>query len=306
MAEEQNRNQIIRKDARGCFVESLDDYFHMGKAHLLFAAYDMNRPPGQRQTDSINIFIGVGELQEICRKLSSGELRWLMDQKRNANDQTPLMEWLGGTSAEKLARLGRARQDGMSLSRTAKLLCGNRTDFLFVAASGPGEQSQKGLIVPRFGKNPENHVTVSLAWDALSELFLLTREHYQAWLSARYFASMSGQQAQQDGGQARGGYQADGNQYQQPYQSDGNQYQQPYQAGGNQYQADGTQYQGGYQTGTPQDQGAYQTDGAQYQAPPAGNTVQYPGGQGYQTGQPADAYQGNNLFQYPEQYRQAG
>ena len=256
-----------------------------------------------------------------------------------------LMEWLGGTSAEKLARLGRARQDGMSLSRTAKLLCGNRTDFLFVAASGPGEQSQKGLIVPRFGKNPENHVTVSLAWDALSELFLLTREHYQAWLSARYFASMSGQQAQQDGGQYQGGYQGDGNQHQQPYQAGGAQYQQPYQAGGNQYQADGTQYQGGYQTGTPQDayqggyqtgtpqdayqggyqtgtpqdayqggyqtgtpqdQGAYQTDGAQYQAPPAGNTVQYPGGQGYQTGQPADAYQGNNLFQYPEQYRQAG
>ena len=71
MAEEYNNNQIIRKDAKGCFVESLNDFFEVGKMHLAFASYDVNLPAGQRQTNNIHIFIGVDELQEICRKLGS-------------------------------------------------------------------------------------------------------------------------------------------------------------------------------------------------------------------------------------------
>ena len=43
MTEEYNKNQIIRKDARGCFVESLCDYFGAGKMHLVFAAYEIGR-----------------------------------------------------------------------------------------------------------------------------------------------------------------------------------------------------------------------------------------------------------------------
>ena len=72
MTEEYTKNQIIRKDARGCFVKSLCDYFGAGKMHLVFAAYDVNLPSGQRQTNNIHIFIGVDELQEICRKISCG------------------------------------------------------------------------------------------------------------------------------------------------------------------------------------------------------------------------------------------
>ncbi len=44
MNDERNRDQIVRKDARGCFVESLSDAFGIGKAHFAFAAYDMKRP----------------------------------------------------------------------------------------------------------------------------------------------------------------------------------------------------------------------------------------------------------------------
>ena len=63
---------------------------------------------------------------------------------------------------------------------------GNRSDFLLVADSGPGERDAKGLIVPRFGKKPENHVTLSMTMESFCELLLLTRAHYQAWLSAGY------------------------------------------------------------------------------------------------------------------------
>ena len=195
MSDDRNQFQIIRKDARNCFVESLSDSFSIGKVHLAFASYDLSRPAGQRQTDSVHIYLDVAELLELCRKMTCGELRWMLQEKRKSNDSSPIQQWLGGTSAAKLTKLGRPRPDGKCLSRTAKLLCGKKTDFLFVADSGPGEQDTKGLIVPRFGNNPENHVSVSMTWEALSELLFLTKTHYEAWLSAWY-----GQRIQNESG----------------------------------------------------------------------------------------------------------
>lgn len=183
---DRNQHQITRIDARNCFVESLSDSFGIGKVHLTFCTYDKNRPEGQRMTNNIQIYIDIADWLELCRKLSSGELRWLLQQKAKNNDSSPIKEWLGGTSAEKLAQYGNPRPDGKSLSRTAQLLRGQKTEFLFSASSGPGEKNKTGLIVPRFGTNPENHVAVGLSWDSMSELLLLTKAHYEAWLSAWY------------------------------------------------------------------------------------------------------------------------
>ena len=52
--------------------------------------------------------------------------------------------------------------------------------------SGPGEQTKTGLIVPKFGNKPENHVAVSMTFETLSELMLLTKVHYMAWRTAWY------------------------------------------------------------------------------------------------------------------------
>ena len=41
MNDDRNRSQIIRIDARNCFVESLNDAFEIGKAHFTFASYDL-------------------------------------------------------------------------------------------------------------------------------------------------------------------------------------------------------------------------------------------------------------------------
>ena len=186
MQEDRNQYQIIRKDARNCFVESLSDAFEKGKAHMAFAAYDLSRPTGQRQTSCVHIYISIPEWLELCRKLTSGELRYAWQNRKKAGDGKPIQEWLGGTSAEKLRQYGKPRPDGKSLSRVAKLLAGQKSDFLFVADSGPGDRDAKGLIVPRFGKNPENHVSVSMTWDTLAELLLMTKVHYEAWLAAWY------------------------------------------------------------------------------------------------------------------------
>lgn len=190
MSNKSNQYQIDRKDARGCFVESLSDFFAYGKVHLNFISYDTSRPSGERITNFVNIYIEIDRFLEFCRKLESGELRYIIQQKKSTGDNKPIDEWLGGISAKKLAADGNARSDGMSLSRVAKLLCGSKSDFLFVADSGAGEQNKQGLIVPRFGNKPENHVAVSMTWNSLSELCLLTKEHYNSWLSSWYLFKM--------------------------------------------------------------------------------------------------------------------
>ena len=65
-------------------------------------------------------------------------------------------------------------------------MAGSKSDFLLVADSGPGQTNEKGLIGPRFGNKPENHVAISMTFESLCELLQVTKIHYQAWLSAVY------------------------------------------------------------------------------------------------------------------------
>ena len=184
--EDMNRYQIIRKDAKGCFVETKSDCFCYGKVHLEFSQYDATRPAGQRQTNHVHIYIDVPEFLHLAYEALSGALHLRARQQKDKNDPKPLFEHLGGTSAEKLRQFGKTRPDGKSLSRIVKLIWGQKVDYLFVADSGPGEADAKGLIVPRFGKTPENHVSVGLNWRNLNELLMMTQVHYGAWLAAQY------------------------------------------------------------------------------------------------------------------------
>jgi len=183
---EENVHQITRKDAKNCFVESLNDAFQIGKIHLNFATYDLTKPVGSRQTNNVSIYIPVEEFLELCRKLNSGQLGFILSKRKENKDGKPIYQTLGGTSAKRLKALGKARKDGKSLSRVASIVAGQKCDFLFVADSGPGEENEKGLIVPKFGSKPENHVAVSMTFESLSELLLITQVHYQAWLTSTY------------------------------------------------------------------------------------------------------------------------
>ena len=123
MSEERNNNQqIIRKDAKGCFVEVLNDSFEIGRVHMFFATYDVNKPEGKRQTNSVAIYLPISEVIELCRHASCGELRYLMNEAKKNKSYEPLYQSLGGTSAKKLKRQNKARADGKSLSRTLKIV----------------------------------------------------------------------------------------------------------------------------------------------------------------------------------------
>lgn len=207
---DRNQYQIIRKDARNCFVEAKSDSFPIGKIHLEFATYDASRPVGQRQTNHVNIYIDVAEFMSLAHFILYGNCHAMMrtykeamieiERYKKANgDQLsqelknkqdvinrPLFQSLGGTSAERLAQYGRPRKDGKSLSRNVKLYVGSKADYLLCAESGAGETDAKGLIVPKYGNKPEQRVSVSLSLAHLNEIMLITPEHYRAWLSLWY------------------------------------------------------------------------------------------------------------------------
>jgi hypothetical protein len=204
-SEDLNRFQIIRKDARGCFVETKSDSFQHGKIHLEFASYDINKPQGQRQTAHVNIYIDAAEFLCLAFEAITGALHQRAAAQKSQKNTKPLYEHLGGTSAARLARLGKPRADGKSVSRVVKLISGERADYLFIADSGPGEADAKGLIVPRFGTSPENHVSVGLSWRALNELLIMTKVHFEAWLASEYLGRpIIGKQDGISGGKVNG------------------------------------------------------------------------------------------------------
>ena len=127
---------------------------------------------------------------ELHRKLICGQLNFILNQKKKNEDSKPIFQTLGGTSAKRLKEIKKSRSDGKSVSRVASIIVGNKSDFIFIADSGPGEENEKGLIVPKFGNKPENHVAVSMTFDALSELILVTQAHYQAWLCSMYVSKI--------------------------------------------------------------------------------------------------------------------
>lgn len=84
MAENRNQNQIIRKDARNCFVESLSDAFEIGRIHLAFATYDLSKPAGQRQTNNIHIYIAWMNFWSFAARLPVGNFGICCRTKRRA------------------------------------------------------------------------------------------------------------------------------------------------------------------------------------------------------------------------------
>ncbi|MFR9535079.1 MAG: hypothetical protein SNG49_09705 [Rikenellaceae bacterium] len=189
--DERNQFQIARQDGRNCFVESKSDCFEIGKAHLEFAQYDTSRPEGQRFTNHVHIYMDMAEFLHLAHTILNDSMHIRMKSQKEAMAQgrgqtAPLFQSLGGVSAEVLARRGKARPDGMSLSRSVQLFVGEKKDYLLTAQSGAGQTDQKGLIVPRYGSKPENRVSIAMNWPELTKFVLITKVHYEGWLSAFY------------------------------------------------------------------------------------------------------------------------
>ena len=177
--QEYKNTQIIRKDARNCFVETKSDCFNIGKVVLNFVQYDASKPEGNRANNSVSIFMPVDDMLFMCAEISGGTLAQKVEQKRSKNDMKPIYQHLGGQNVDKAKR-----PDKMSLSRNVTLTVG-RSALFFTAESGPGEVSGTGIIVPKYSK-PEQRVSVSITYDEFAKLMLMTKSHYDAWLATKY------------------------------------------------------------------------------------------------------------------------
>ena len=149
-----NASQIIRKDGKNCFVESLCDSFGIDKMHLCFVNYDTSAEKGSRQTARIDIYVDAPEWIVWCSEAQLHITQKELERAKAANSYTPVIQVMGGVSADTLKKRGQERSDGKSLSRIMTVGWGNKLPVIIYAKSGPGEQDEKGLIVPKFGNKP--------------------------------------------------------------------------------------------------------------------------------------------------------
>lgn len=112
-----NWGQIIRKDARGCFVEIKNDCFHLEKVHLQFVSYDTSLPKGSRYTSNINIYIDVQNILALTQEAASGTLHMRMQQYKQEKSRSRYMNIWAAPRQKQLAKYGKSRSDGKSLSR---------------------------------------------------------------------------------------------------------------------------------------------------------------------------------------------
>ena len=188
-------NQIIRLDGNKCFMEVLNDAFPIGKVHFGFYTYDVGKAEGSRITNNIQIYLSIPEFLALAQEISSGRLCQkaqvsLEQSKQSRSFPCPVFESLGGTSAERLRKMGQSRPDNMGISRQFRIIPGTKKPFLLNAESGPGQADQKGLIVPKYKTGQgEQKVMVPADYNMMLRMAETVQIHIQAYFSACYLSN---------------------------------------------------------------------------------------------------------------------
>lgn len=187
MAKERKAERICRKDGKNCFVEMLDSSFPIDKIQMDFISYDVNAAAGSRQTANIGIYLDADKFLGLVNKVRTSGKEYTKYCNDHPEFKKPLFEQMGGVSAKSLKARGKERPDGMGISRVFTISASKKGYFL-TAKSGPGQEDEKGLIVPKY-KEPEQRVSIALDHDTLMELLSIGEARYNAYLAAQYVLS---------------------------------------------------------------------------------------------------------------------
>lgn len=181
--------QIIRLDGKNCFMEVMNSSFGIGKVQMNFIQYNIEKQQGERYEQQISIYMDIDEFLVFVNDVLSGKMQKLADIERAKGKQycSAIYTDMGGISAKTLESRGKKREDEKSLSRQFKLIPGAKAPFMIQAECGAGEESDTGLIVPKYGK-PEQVVRIPLQVDDLKRLVLAVKTHIQAYLTSVYVA----------------------------------------------------------------------------------------------------------------------
>ena len=176
--------QIYRVDAKGVFLEALNDCFQFGRHHLRFVKYDTAQAEGSRISAQVDIFLPAAHVARWGFLFDQGAMAPLVKKSRENGKDIPGIGHSGGTGKKKLAASGKTRQDGKAEYRALSVKAGQAKDFLFQAVSGPGNEDEKGLITPA-GKMDVS-ILVPLGMQDFFDLAWTLNVHYKGFLAGKY------------------------------------------------------------------------------------------------------------------------
>lgn len=222
MAREKESNQIIRfdmkniKEKKGCFVEVMKSAFAINKVQINFREYDENRPKGDRFTKEIDLYMDIDKFLVLANDVLSGKVAKIAEiEKTRAKQESEksgrtvypreLDDFtdMGGLNPENLKKSNERRKskglkpysemyaipEGKSMSRQLKIVPGLKAPFMLKGEIGVGEESDTGLIVPKYGIKPSQMVQVPVQVNDFKKLVLIVQAHINAFLSAQYVVS---------------------------------------------------------------------------------------------------------------------
>lgn len=163
----ENLNQLIRFDGKNCFMEVMVSAMNIGRVQMNFIEYDLTKPAKNRIVQDITIFLEQFEALVLANDILSGNMSALAKEAIEAKKKggyrfaNAIYTSMGGTSAEKLKKQGKEREDKMSESRQLKITPGDMKPWVISAETGAGKENETGLIVPQY-KKPEKIIRIAM------------------------------------------------------------------------------------------------------------------------------------------------
>ncbi|MBP1308670.1 hypothetical protein JOD82_001690 [Paenibacillus sp. 1182] len=201
--ERKSPEQIIRLDGKNVFLEVMNSAFEISKVLINFQEYDATKEKGNRVKQNISIYFDMDKFLVLGNDLLSGRLSALAtkakeeafklqtENKKKGVDRKVYAKEIyldqGGTSSARLEQKGKSRPDGKSEARLMKITPGEKMPWMISAELGPGEESETGLIMPRFVNNrPEKQIRVPISNEDFKRLILIVTKHIEAFLASKY------------------------------------------------------------------------------------------------------------------------
>lgn len=187
---ERDPRQIVKFSGKTQFFEIMANCLEIEKLFINFVQYDDGQESGERIQAQVQFYLDIWDAHVLAKDIFSGRMSALAKKSRTKAEKEEskyphaVFGRMAGVSAKKLKEKGKPRKDGMSLARQFKITPGNKLPWILSGESGPGEENEQGLIVPRY-KRPEQIVRVGLDDDQFKKFAAVLEVTVQAWM-ARY------------------------------------------------------------------------------------------------------------------------
>lgn len=168
------------------FMKVKGDSFNLGKVKFSFVNYDKSKSQGEQVLDSKDFYLDMNEALYLCEEILNKNLLIKLKKERDKNEKYPEAVWTaqGGINADKAKEKGRT--DGMALARVLSIMPGSKKPVIFKFECGPGESTEQGLIVPKWGNKPESRFYIPTDYKGLKTFAIVLKAHIEGYIAAGY------------------------------------------------------------------------------------------------------------------------